>query len=242
MIEVYTEQLAGIDVLHAVPTGEKERTLPTVVFYHGFTSSKLVYSYFAVALAQAGMRVILPDAQDHGTRYSGDEAARLLQYWPILMNNIDEFNLLYQAIAEKGWLDEGRLAVGGASMGGMTTLGIMARYPEVRSAACLMGSGYFLKQLTSLYPPVAQQLDATRARLEAYDPSLNLQRLSDRPLFLWHGEVDEVISVSDSQQLQQALNQQGGDKQLTSRWEAGVEHRITHEALLATVEFFRQHL
>lgn len=38
-------------------------------FYHGFTSSSLVYSYFAVALAQAGLRVIMPDAPDHGSRF-----------------------------------------------------------------------------------------------------------------------------------------------------------------------------
>ena len=35
-----------------------------MIFYHGFTSSSLVYSYFAVALAQAGLRVIMPDAPD----------------------------------------------------------------------------------------------------------------------------------------------------------------------------------
>jgi fermentation-respiration switch protein FrsA (DUF1100 family) len=54
--------------------------LPCIVFYHGFTSSKLVYSYFAVALAEAGFRVIMPDAPEHGARYgamNGADAALL---------------------------------------------------------------------------------------------------------------------------------------------------------------------
>lgn len=62
MIAIETRQLAGGVVLHAFPEGRRAVPLPCVVFYHGFTSSSLVYSYFAVALAQAGFRVVMPDA------------------------------------------------------------------------------------------------------------------------------------------------------------------------------------
>lgn len=72
MIEIETRQLAGIPVLHAVPAGKRECSLPCIIFYHGFTSSSLVYSYFAVALAQAGFRVVMPDAPDHGARFKSD--------------------------------------------------------------------------------------------------------------------------------------------------------------------------
>lgn len=56
MIAIETRQLAGGVVLHAFPEGKRAVPLPCVVFYHGFTSSSLVYSYFAVATAQAGFR------------------------------------------------------------------------------------------------------------------------------------------------------------------------------------------
>lgn len=56
MIEIETRQLSGHEIIHAFSAGKGEQPLPTVVFYHGFLSSKLVYSYFAVALAQAGFR------------------------------------------------------------------------------------------------------------------------------------------------------------------------------------------
>ena len=57
MIEIEIRRLGDHEILHAMPTGKRDKPLPVVVFYHGFTSSKLVYSYFAVALAQAGFRV-----------------------------------------------------------------------------------------------------------------------------------------------------------------------------------------
>lgn len=68
MIELTTETLAGIECLHATPAGQRHQPLPTVLFYHGFTSSKEVYAYFAVALAQAGFRAVMPDAELHGAR------------------------------------------------------------------------------------------------------------------------------------------------------------------------------
>ena len=54
MIALEMRNLAGGEVLHAYPQGAANTPLPCIVFYHGFTSSKLVYSYFAVALAEAG--------------------------------------------------------------------------------------------------------------------------------------------------------------------------------------------
>ena len=143
MIALEMRNLAGGEVLHAYPQGAADTALPCIVFYHGFTSSKLVYSYFAVALAEAGFRVIMPDAAEHGARYRGDEQGRMQRFWPILMNNFIEFPALQEAIRDRGWLADDRLAVAGASMGGMTALGIMTHHPELKSVACLMGSGYF---------------------------------------------------------------------------------------------------
>ena len=152
MIALEMRNLAGGEVLHAYPQGAVDTALPCIVFYHGFTSSKLVYSYFAVALAEAGFRVIMPDAAEHGARYRGDEQGRMQRFWPILMNNFIEFPALQEAIRDRGWLADDRLAVAGASMGGMTALGIMTHHPELKSVACLMGSGYFSSLSQALFP------------------------------------------------------------------------------------------
>lgn len=243
MIELQTQRLGDHEILHAFPAGKGEQPLPTVVFYHGFTSSKLVYSYFAVALAQAGFRVVMPDAPDHGARFAGDEEARLGQFWQILHGNLVEFAALRDALYQAGLVAENRLAVAGASMGGMTALGIMTRHPEVKSVACLMGSGYFTSLAKTLFPPREQDdVNAVLAPLAEWEVTHALPKLADRPLFLWHGEADDVVPAGETFRLQQALIREGLDKNLTCRWEAGVRHRITPTALDATVAFFRQHL
>ncbi|MGO3909287.1 esterase [Huaxiibacter chinensis] len=241
MLELTTRRLGDHEILHAYPAGKATQPLPVIIFYHGFTSSKLVYSYFAVALAQAGFRVIMPDAPDHGSRYRGDEQSRLGQFWPILHGNLVEFAGLRDALFAAGLVADKRLAVAGASMGGMTALGIMTQHPEVTCVASLMGSGYFLTLADTLFPPSGDS-EAVRASLRAWDVTDALPRLADRPLFLWHGEADDVVPAGETFRLQQALIREGLDKRLTCVWEAGVRHRITPTALDATVDFFLKNL
>lgn len=243
MIEVKTAQLGDHEILHAFPAGMSEQPLPVVIFYHGFTSSKLVYSYFAVALAQAGFRVVMPDAPEHGARFSGDEQARLGQLWSILHGSLTEFAGLRDALYQAGLVADDRLAVAGASMGGMTALGIMARYPQVKCVASLMGSGYFTTLARTLFPPLGEQaFDDVLAPLARWEVTHQLARLADRPLLLWHGEADDVVPAGETFRLQQALQREGLDSNLTCLWEAGVRHRITPTALEATVGFFEKHL
>lgn len=240
MIEINLDKIDGREFLHAVPSGLRETPLPTLFFYHGFLSSKLVYSYFAVALAQAGFRVIMPDADEHGARFSGDENHRLEHFWSILQKNIDEFPDLQKLALEKSWIADNKVAVAGASMGGMTALGIMARHPEVCAVASLMGSGYFSSLAQQLFPPAARENDKVMATLMPYDVEHQLARLGNRPLLLWHGEADDVVPATETRRLQQSLAARQLDAQLTCILEPGVKHRITPLALSATTAFFEQ--
>ena len=117
MIALEMRNLGGGEILHACPQESLDKPLPCIVFYHGFTSSKLVYSYFAVALAEAGFRVIMPDAPEHGARYQGDEAGRMQRFWPILQQNFREFPALREAIIAEGWLEGGRFDGGNDGVG-----------------------------------------------------------------------------------------------------------------------------
>ncbi|KNC90935.1 esterase [Trabulsiella odontotermitis] len=242
MIQLETRTLAGGEILHAFPQHSAMEALPCIVFYHGFTSSKLVYSYFAVALAQAGFRVIMPDAAEHGARFNGDEQGRMARFWPILMQNFHEFPALRDALIAEGWVSEGRLAVAGASMGGMTALGIMTHHPDVACVASLMGSGYFSSLSRTLFPSTDGWTPQAQQQLAEWDVTHHLDTLASRPLLLWHGEDDDVVPAGESFRLQQALIRQGLDTRLTCAWQANVRHRITPEALTCAVDFFKKHL
>ncbi|VEA61721.1 esterase [Serratia plymuthica] len=248
MIEIHDERVGDVAVIHAVPAGQYHQPLPTVFFYHGYTSSKEVYAYFAYALARTGFRVVLPDADLHGERFDGDERRRLASFWEILKRNIDELPALKTQFAQRGLIADGRIGVAGASMGGMTALGSFARYPWIKAAASLMGSGYYTSLAQTLFPPLDEQgnlltaagFEARIAVLADYGLEHQLEKVTDRPLLLWHGDADDVVPAAESLRLATELRQSDRDRQLTFITEPGVKHRITPLALSATADFFRR--
>ncbi|QBR50211.1 esterase [Erwinia sp. QL-Z3] len=249
MIEIATESFAGIDCLHATPAGKRHTPLPTILFWHGFTSSKEVYAYFAVELAKAGFRVVMPDADMHGARYNGDTEFRLTRFWEILKSNIDEVPRIEAALRQQHLIEEGKFAVAGASMGGMTALGSMARYDQIACVACMMGSGYFMSLSHTLFPPLVaktaeqkKELADRLAPLAEYDVSGQLEKLANRPLLVWHGEADEVVPAAESVRLEKAMREAKLDANLTYIVESGIGHRITPPALTAIAAFFKHHL
>ncbi|WON77285.1 esterase [Serratia sp. UGAL515B_01] len=250
MIEMHHEHAGEIAIIHAVPAGHYEKPLPTLFFYHGYTSSKEVYACFAYALAKVGFRVVLPDCKMHGERFNGDEKLRLSHFWEILQSNIDELPSIKEHFEQRGLIAGERIGVAGASMGGMTTLGAFTRYPWIKSAASLMGSGDFTSLAQTLYPPLdiqGQPLDKTTfaariAPLSVYEVAHRWESFAGRPLLLWHGEADDVVPAVESERLVTALHQRGLDQHLIYVTEPDVRHRITPGALNATATFFQRSL
>ncbi|MFO6297451.1 esterase [Rahnella selenatireducens] len=245
MVEMYEENIDGIQVIHAVPAGQYQQQLPTIFFYHGFTSSKEIYSYFGYTLAKSGFRVILPDARLHGARADGDEARLLANFWGILQGNVEELPVLKDHFVGKGLANPERLGVGGVSMGGMTTMAALVKFPWVKVAANLMGSGYFSKLSHSLFPAYDTQDSAQRDAFEReFSPLLSLDfsgkaaLIAGKPLFVWHGEQDDVVPFGESQRLWQELAENGADTNLTFISEADAKHKVSVNALAKSTAFF----
>lgn len=249
MVEMYEENIEGIQVIHAVPAGRYQQQLPTIFFYHGFLSSKEMYSYFGYTLAKAGFRVILPDALMHGARAESDEAKCVAHFWRILQNNVEELAMLKGLFVGRGLADPQRLGVGGVSMGGMTTMAALVKYPWVKVAANLMGSGYFSRLSHHLFPAFTAGDTAQRdvferdvAPLLSLDVTGKMALFADKPLFVWHGEQDDVVPFGESLRLQQELAAGEATANLTFISESEAKHKVTVHALSEATAFFAQKL
>ncbi len=246
---MHQETVDGIEVIHAVPAGRLHQPLPTIFFYHGYTSSKEVYSYFGYALAKAGFRVILPDAAMHGARFDGNEQRRLGHFWDILRSNIDELPGLKDHYMRLGLVERERIGICGASLGGMTALVAMARYPWLNVVADFMGAGDYVALSKTLFPPVATASSGRQtecappvAPLAEYEVFHQLDKLANRPLLIWHGEADPLVPMEQSSRLYGALASRDGPHLATLLTEPGIGHKITVSALAAGVDFFQTHL
>nr|WP_241433333.1 esterase [Listeria grandensis] len=224
--------------------------LPTVFFYHGFQSQKELYLPYAYLLAQRGMRVILPDAPMHGERQAGEsDMEQEIYFWDTVRGNIDELPILKAALDSEGLIDTSRLAIGGFSMGAITSFGMLAQYEWLKVGVCLAGSSYYGHFAKALADGVIKQglqfpFDVNERILELapYDLSAAPAKLKNRPLMIWHGKEDDVVPFQYSEKLYEALVEEDMSDNVAFIVDEKAKHKISMEGMLAGVGFLEEKL
>lgn len=191
--------LGTIPLLEVVERERRNELLPLIVYYHGWQSSKELVLTQGRRLAAAGFRVLLPDAANHGDRKQTITKIPSLTFWQSIHTNLFEFGYIINHFKKLGLVDD-RIAVGGVSMGGMTTCALLTHHPEIKAAACIMGSpkpvAYrerirkHASEMNRFFPD--DYLDLL-VWIPSYDLSLNPETLGERPLFIWHGKQDIIV-------------------------------------------------
>lgn len=191
--------LGTIPLLEVVPEDKKEESLPLIIYYHGWQSSKELTLTQGRYLARKGFRVILPDAFNHGKRKIPMTDIPSLTFWQSIHTNLFEFGYIVDALQRRGLADD-RIAVGGLSMGGMTTTALLTQHPEIKAAACVMGTPKLVAYRERIFKH-ASQMDRFFPQdynhllkwIPEYDLSLQPEKIDGRPLLFWHGKEDVVV-------------------------------------------------
>lgn len=255
MVIIEKETVAQVPVLHVVKKEKKEERLPFILFIHGFTSAKEHNLHFAYLLAEAGYRVVLPDALYHGERgtfLSGRELQ--LMFWHVVQQTIAEVKWIKEEMERRRLIDPDRVGLAGTSMGGIATFGSLAVYPWIKAAVSLMGCPAYemffdelvetAKKMGVVIPLSDEQLKREKAKLVKYDLSKQPEKLAGRPLLIWHGKCDPVVPYSYTyefyEQIKRLYQEKKENLKFISDDQAG--HKVTREALLETVKWFAKHV
>lgn len=198
-LTIRKRMLGTIPLLEVVERERRNDLLPIIVYYHGWQSSKELVLTQGRRLATAGFRVLLPDAANHGERKQPITQIPSLTFWQSIHTNLFEFGYIINHFEKLGLVDD-RIAVGGVSMGGMTTCALLTHHPEIKAAACVMGSpkpvayrDRIQKHASELNRYMPKDYLDLLAWLPAYDLSLNPETLGNRPLYIWHGRQDVIV-------------------------------------------------
>ncbi|MCD8506036.1 MAG: alpha/beta fold hydrolase [Alkalibacterium thalassium] len=196
--------LGTIPLLEVVQKENRNELLPLIVYYHGWQSSKELVLTQGRKLAQAGFRVLLPDAANHGDRYQEMTRIPSLTFWQSIHTNLFEFGFIVNHFRKLGLADD-RIGVGGVSMGGFTTCALLTHNPEIKAAACVMGSPKPVayrdriltraKEMNRFYP---HDYESLLSWIPSYDLSLRPETLAGRPLLFWHGTQDRIVPYEDT--------------------------------------------
>lgn len=253
MIVVKNDLIKSIPLLHVVKQEKEWEKIPLIYFIHGFTSTKEQNLHYAYHLANAGFRVILPEALHHGEREQGLSEENLYTYfWDIVLNTINELSILKNEF--EGLVKSGEIGVAGTSMGGIVTLGALTQFDWIKAAASLMGmpayEQFSLWQLDQLkkqkveLPFTEEQIDQQLANLREYDLSLQPEKLKSRPLLFWHGKRDSMVPYQPTYEFYENIlpDYQSNPESLAFITDEKAGHKVSREGLKATVDWFRKYL
>lgn len=242
---ILKRKIGGIPLLEIVEEKYRYEVLPTVFFYHGWRSSKELVLTQSRKIAAKKIRVIAPDALNHGERLQEVSKIPSLTFWQSIQGNLAEFAFLKESLQQKNLLDPQQVAVGGASMGGMTTCMLLASHPELVGGACLMGTPNPTAYLKRVYQhakknhlPIFADYFQLMSWINFYDLNLYPEKLAARPLLFWHGTKDFRIPYEQTADFYKKIALQDYGKQvrfLTGRNEG---HLIQPEIMEQTADFF----
>lgn len=183
------------------PIDAKE-LIPTIIFYHGWGSTKESQRIRGLIYATVGFQVLIPDAINHGERnsiaYNSDNGK---YFWKTIFNNLEESDLLIKSIIDKYNGDPENISVIGSSMGGFTAAGVFTHNSNIKFLITLNGScawrnaNEFLKG--NLNITMTDELIDIEGRIDKLDPINHLHLLKDRSILMLHGDSDSSVSINN---------------------------------------------
>ncbi|XJZ28160.1 esterase [Bacillota bacterium Lsc_1132] len=255
MITIENERIDGIPLLHVVNQEKRLQMLPLIIFIHGFTSMKERNLHYAYLLAEAGFRVILPEALYHGERAEGlKEPDLYTRFWEIVLTTIEEVKIVKEYYEKKQLVADGEIGVAGTSMGGIATLGALTQYPWIKAAVSLMGMPAYEKfsywQLEQLkkqgihIPFTEEQINEQLAAIRKYDLSIQPEKLAHRPLLFWHGVKDPMVPYPLTREFFEAIQDRYSEQKekLAFITDNHAGHNVSIEGVNATVGWFEKYL
>lgn len=227
---------------------DKEENIPTIIFYHGWSSSKESQRIRGFMLASVGFQVILPDAIYHGERdpfedYGFKEATRF--FWKVILKNMEEAPKIIGEAIDKYKADPARIGVSGHSMGGFTAAGVFAHSPDVKALVVLNGSCNWEKFNEAFKGSVEmdEEMKEIEAKVKRLDPMKNIDKIKDRPVLLLHGEKDSSVPVEGQRLFYEKIKALYTNEDRTDFIEyPNLNHYVTTNMMEETIRWFCRYL
>ncbi|WP_185819777.1 serine aminopeptidase domain-containing protein [Salibacterium salarium] len=254
MLTIKDERFHNVPALHIYDTNEAENPLPTMIYWHGFSSAKEHNLHFAYQMAKNGIRIVLPEARHHGERSEGiTEKQRLFKFWSIVLEGLQDIKTIRESLEEQQLIKDSRLFVAGTSMGGILTCGALAAFPWIKGGAVMMGNpaweAYARYQIAVLkeqndFPLSDEEAEREVKQLVPYDLSQQPDVLGKRPLFFWHGREDNVVPYKDSYAFYEKIKQSRpiSDDTITYHLEEKAVHKVSRYGMLAMTDWAVKHI
>ena len=173
--------------------------LSTIIFYHGWSSSKESQRFRGFILASLGYQVIIPDSIHHGERNPIDyeNVDKMRDYfWKTILNNIKESKDIIDKSIDIHNVDPDNVGVMGHSMGGFTAAGAFTHDRRIKTSIILNGSFNWAMSNEIFLGELGKNITVEEEdEIIRLDPMNNFDKLLDRSILVLHGGSDDLVAI-----------------------------------------------
>ncbi len=246
-IEEERKKVGEIPLLRFYPKNSNKK-LPTVIYYHGWSSNKNFQRFKASTIALYGFQVIVPDAINHGVRNPinfEEENAIEKYFWDTVLHTVEESSRFLAGIKKYDKTDSDRIGVMGSSMGGFIGSGVLIKNEEIKTLIAFNGACSWIEMDKILreeaeVPEAKEDLIET---LKKYDPMKNIDMLNQRPVLMLHGDIDTSVPIEGQRSFYEKAINNYKDKDKLKLYEVpDMNHHITADMLQKAVMWARNYI
>ena len=228
---------------------ETKAKVPTIILYHGWSSSKESQRLRGFILANLGYQVIIPDLIHHGERsrlenYDAENSVKYL--WPTIINSMDEANKIIDYCTMNFQADSDRIGLFGHSMGGFISAGVFTYNENIKTSVVLNSSfnwRHFNQILKKEMGLAEDRFYEEEEKLDSIDPINHLGLITDRPLLLLHGSSDSVVSIESQREFYSQIKSLYSDKSRVQLIEySNLDHFVTTNMMEEAAIWFKKYL
>jgi len=170
---------------------------------------------------------------------------------------LDDLEDALAYVKKQGWIDETKIAIYGASYGGLATLGSLVKTPDLYVCGVdIVGPSNlftFNKSIPTYWKPYLKlqyerwynpEIEEEKKIMEEVSPALNVEKIT-KPLFVMQGANDPRVNIDESDQIVRNLRKRGYDVPYMVKYNEGhgfrrEKNRI--ESYKTMMGFFAKHL
>lgn len=223
-ISVTKSEAGDIPFIKFSPKGFDDN-IPTVIYYHGWSSSKEFKRFQAMSIASFGYNVIVPDALYHGERgkldyYNPESIGKHL--WEIISQSVLESDDLINHLVSECNINKDQIYIMGSSMGAVTAAGIFAKNKGIKGLAGFNGAFSWGDAIEHGTLPNA---DKYSEFVENHDLSKHMEKINDRPILILHGVNDSSVPFVLQKKFYDQTEQELKNVELIDF--SNIDHRVT---------------
>jgi esterase/lipase len=190
-----------------------------IIIYHAFLQAKESMLQFAYQLAKLGYFAVCIDINRHGDRKNAAKKFPWNEFFEVVFETAEETSSIINHLEKFESIDCSQISVLGVSLGGLSAFSSALSDARIKNIITLLSTGNFMSLAENKKHNFLKRflsdnnfdeknfLERVKLKSGIWDPYYNIEKLTDKNIFMINGEMDFQIPISVVKDFQQKITE-----------------------------------